>query len=118
MAPYLPASFIGPTWANRLVEFFALLQIMGCYQVGQRWHVQYRFTTCAGWPARGGLGQLCSALGPDATGAASSHFHTLHASLQIYVRPTLEAVELKMMDTSQASSLRLPRDLSASAAPA
>ena len=50
VAPYLPASFIGPTWANRLVEFFALLQIMGCYQVGQRWHVSYRITTCAGWP--------------------------------------------------------------------
>ncbi|PRW20662.1 GABA transporter 1-like [Chlorella sorokiniana] len=49
--PYLPASFGGPTWANRLVEFFALIQIAGCYQ--------------------------------------------------IYVRPTLEAVELKTMDTTQ-----------------
>lgn len=33
-----------------------------------------------------------------------------HPALQIYVRPTLEAVELKMMDTSQASSLGLQRD--------
>ena len=33
VAPYLPASFVGPTWAVRMSNFFALLQIIGCYQV-------------------------------------------------------------------------------------
>lgn len=31
--PYLPLSFVGPTWAVRMSEFFALLQIVGCYQI-------------------------------------------------------------------------------------
>jgi hypothetical protein len=31
--PYLPLSFVGPTWAVRMSEFFALLQIVGCSQV-------------------------------------------------------------------------------------
>ncbi len=33
VSPYLPASFVGPTWAVRMSEFFALIQIVGCYQV-------------------------------------------------------------------------------------
>jgi hypothetical protein len=35
--PYLPGSFVGPTWAVRMSEFFALLQVVGCYQVGRWW---------------------------------------------------------------------------------
>lgn len=30
---YLPASFVGPVWAVRMCEFFALIQIVGCYQI-------------------------------------------------------------------------------------
>lgn len=31
--PFLPSSFVGPVWAVRMSEFFALLQIVGCYQI-------------------------------------------------------------------------------------
>lgn len=33
VAPYLVASFAGPTWAVRLANFFALFQFLGCYQI-------------------------------------------------------------------------------------
>lgn len=33
VSPYLVDSFASPTWAIRLANFFALLQIIGCYQI-------------------------------------------------------------------------------------
>ncbi len=48
MTPYLPASFYGPTWANRMVEFFALIQIAGCYQVRLAWALHRHACTSAG----------------------------------------------------------------------
>lgn len=33
VSPYLVNSFTGPVWAVRLANFFALLQIIGCYQI-------------------------------------------------------------------------------------
>lgn len=33
VTPYLVSSFAGPTWAVRMANFFALFQIIGCYQI-------------------------------------------------------------------------------------
>lgn len=61
VTPYLPASFVGPTWAVRLSEFFALLQIVGCYQVGA-W----------GWAEAGAARGRCLACGHSRCTAGAS----------------------------------------------
>lgn len=109
VTPYLPASFVGPAWAVRMSEFFALLQIVGCYQVGGAAWGRCG-GRCGGRRRVGGEERgrgSCSQVLPSAWVLTCLRPHSIrHPSAcqpvtQIYCRPTYEAVELKVMDTKQ-----------------